>query len=170
MEYIAAGIVTVCALLGVALTLLTFPGIWFMVAVALLCQWWQPGLFSWWTLIAAMLLAGIAELIEFFASAAGAAKAKGSKTAMVASLVGAVVGALVGTVLLPIPIVGTIVGGVAGAGLMAGVAERGIHRKPWKESFHVAKGAAAGRAMSVIAKFAIACIVGGLLSVAAFVP
>lgn len=171
MIYVAAAIVALCSLLGVVVTLLSFPGIWFMVLVALLCQWWQPEMFSWWTLAAAMVLAGVAEIVEMFASAAGAAKAKGSKTAMFASLVGAIAGAILGTIFLPfLPIIGTIIGGVAGAGLAAGATERGIKRKEWGDSWNVAKGAAAGRALSLVAKTGIAVVVGVLLTVAAFVP
>lgn len=170
MIYLAASIVTLSALLGVVLTLLTFPGIWLMVLVALLCQWWQPTLFSWWTLGAAVLLAGLAELVEFLASAAGAAKAKGTKSAMAASIAGAIVGAILGTLLIPIPLVGTIVGGVAGAGLGAGITERTISQKGWGESWRVARGAATGRALSLVAKTAVACAVALLLIVAAFWP
>ncbi|HZW08540.1 MAG TPA: DUF456 family protein [Phycisphaerales bacterium] len=170
MIYAAATIVLIASLVGVGMTLLTFPGIWTMVVVALLCQWWQPELFHWGTLVAAIVLAVIAEIVEAFASAAGAAKAKGSKTAMLASLVGAIVGALFGTFIIPIPILGTVIGGVAGAGLGAGGAEWAIKKKGWSESLHVAKGAATGRALSLVAKTAIAVVVALVLSVAAFVP
>jgi uncharacterized protein YqgC (DUF456 family) len=170
MTYVAATIVLLASLVGVGLTLLTFPGIWTMVVVALLCQWWRPELFHWGTLVTAIGLAALAEIVEALASAAGAAKAKGSKTAMFASLVGAIVGAVVGTVVIPIPIVGTVVGGIAGAGLAAGGAEWTIKRKGWSESLNVAKGAATGRALSLVLKTGIAAIVALLLSIAAFVP
>ena len=49
MIYVAATIVALASLFGVALTLLSFPGIWLMVLTALLCKWWQPELMSWWT-------------------------------------------------------------------------------------------------------------------------
>jgi uncharacterized protein len=170
MIYLAASIVTLGALLGVLLTLLTFPGIWAMVLVALLCQWWQPTLFSWWTLAAAVMLAGLGELVEFFASAAGAAKAKGSRSAVLASVVGAVVGAVLGTFLLPVPLVGTLVGGVAGAGIAAGLAERGIAHRSWGDSARVARGAATGRALALVAKTGVAIATALVLIVAAFVP
>ncbi|MCC7387731.1 MAG: DUF456 domain-containing protein [Phycisphaerales bacterium] len=171
MEYLAATIVALVSLIGVAMTLLSFPGIWTMVLVALLCKWWQPEMFSWWTLGIALACAGLAEIVETFASAAGAAKAKGSKTAMFASLVGAIAGAILGTVFLPfLPIIGTIIGGIAGAGLAAGAAERGIKRKEWRDSWNVAKGAAAGRAVSIVVKGAIAVGVALLLSISAFWP
>lgn len=170
MIYLAASIVTIACLLGIAMTLLAFPGIWTMVVVALLCKWWQPEMFSWWTLGIALGLAGLAEIVDTFASAAGAARAKGSKTAMFASLVGTIVGGILGTVLIPIPIAGTIIGGIAGAGLGAGAAEWGIKQKGWRDSMKVAHGAAVGRAVSLVAKVAIAATVAGLLTVAAFVP
>lgn len=171
MIYVAATIVALTSLLGVALTLLSFPGIWTMVLVALLCKWWQPEMFSWWTLGVALALAGLAEIVEAFASAAGAAKAKGSKTAMGASLIGAVVGGILGTVFLPfLPVIGTIIGGIAGAGLGAGAAERLIKQKQWRDSWNVARGAATGRALSIVAKGAIAVGVALMLTVAAFVP
>lgn len=171
MVYVAATIVALTCLLGVAMTLLSFPGIWTMVLVALLCKWWQPEMFSWWTLGAALACAGIGEIVDTFASAAGAAKAQGSKTAMLASLVGALVGGIVGTIYLPfLPVIGTIIGGIAGAGLGAGAAERGIKRKQWRDSWNVAKGAAAGRALSIVAKGAIALGVALMLTVAAFWP
>ena len=62
----------IVALAGIVLTLLTLPGTWLMLLVALLCQLWRPEQFSWWTLGLALLLAVIAEIIEFFASAVGA--------------------------------------------------------------------------------------------------
>lgn len=170
MLYVAASIVALASLVGIGLTLLTFPGIWLMVLVAVLCQLWQPDLFNWWTLGVAIGLAGLAEIVEMLASAAGAAKAKGSKTAMLASLVGAIVGAVAGTVLIPIPIAGTVIGGIAGAGLAAGVAERAIKSKGWGDSWKVAQGAAVGRALSLVAKTSIAVVVAGVLTVAAFVP
>ncbi|MBK7403408.1 MAG: DUF456 domain-containing protein [Phycisphaerales bacterium] len=170
MIYLAASIVAITCLLGVVMTLLALPGIWTMVVVALLCKWWQPEMFSWWTLGVALGLAGLAEIVDTFASAAGAAKARGSKTAMFASLVGTIVGGIVGTVAIPIPIAGTIIGGIAGAGLGAGVAEWGIKRKGWRDSMRVAHGAAVGRAVSLVAKLVIAGVAGLLLATAAFVP
>ena len=168
MIYVAATIVAFMSLLGVLATLLSFPGIWLMVLTALLCKWWQPEMFGWWTLGSALGLAVLAEIVEFGASAAGAAKAKGSKTAMFASLVGAIVGGLVGTPIMPI--IGTILGAVVGAGIGAGLAERAIKRKAWGDSWNVAKGAATGRALSLVLKGGIAVGVAVLLTAAAFIP
>lgn len=153
--------------LGVVLTLVSLPGIWFMLLVAALCKWWQPDLLSWETLGAVALLAVVAEIAEFFSSAVGAAKTGGSKSAAWAAVVGAIIGAIAGTPLIPIPIVGTIAGAVIGAGLAATIVELGIHKKPWRESLKVGGGAAAGRLVAVIIKGVLALACAVILTVAA---
>ena len=71
---LTAGILTtIGALLGVVLTLLTLPGIWLMLLVAMLCTWWQPDLYSLWTLAAVAIIALGAEIAEGLSSAAGSA-------------------------------------------------------------------------------------------------
>lgn len=151
--------------LGVVLTLVSLPGIWFMLLVAALCKWWQPDLLSWETLGAVALLAVVAEIAEFFSSAVGAAKTGGSKSAAWAAVVGAIIGAIAGTPFMPI--VGTIAGAVIGAGLAATIVELGIHKKPWRESLKVGGGAAAGRLVAVIIKGVLALACAVILTVAA---
>ena len=151
--------------LGVVLTLVSLPGIWFMLLVAALCKWWQPDLLSWETLGAVALLAVVAEIAEFFSSAVGAAKTGGSKSAAWAAVVGAIIGAIAGTPFMPV--VGTIAGAVIGAGLAATIVELGIHKKPWRESLKVGGGAAAGRLVAVIIKGVLALACAVILTVAA---
>ena len=151
--------------LGVVLTLVSLPGIWFMLLVAALCKWWQPDLLSWETLGAVALLAVVAEIAEFFSSAVGAAKTGGSRSAAWAAVVGAIIGAIAGTPFMPI--VGTIVGAVIGAGLAATIVELGVHKKPWRESLKVGGGAAAGRLVAVIIKGVLALACAVILTVAA---
>ena len=151
--------------LGVVLTLVSLPGIWFMLLVAALCKWWQPDLLSWETLGAVALLAVVAEIAEFFSSAVGAAKTGGSKSAAWAAVVGAIIGAIAGTPFMPI--VGTIAGAVIGAGLAATIVELGIHKKPWRESLKVGGGAAAGRLVAVVIKGVLALACAVILTVAA---
>ncbi len=157
----AAVVVIVASILGVGLTLITLPGTWFMLLVALVCKVWQDDLLSWTVLGIALGLAVLGEVLEFLSSAAGAKSAGGSKSGALGSVVGALVGALAGTVVLPIPIVGTIIGAVAGAGLGAAFAERGIAKRTWSESYKSGQGAAIGRAASIVIKGAIA----GLMAV-----
>ncbi len=170
MIYLAATVVTLFAILGVVLTILTLPGIWLMLLVAVLADVWQPALLSTPTLLVAGALALLAEIAEFAASAAGARRARGSRIAAIASVVGALAGAIVGSFAIPIPIVGTIIGGVVGAAVFAGVAELIFARSHWRHSARVAQGAAAGRALAIVAKSAIAVCCALVLIIASFWP
>ena len=168
---LTAGILTtIGALLGVVLTLLTLPGIWLMLLVAMLCTWWQPDLYSLWTLAAVAIIALGAEIAEGLSSAAGSAKTGGSKAGIAGALVGSLVGLVAGTVFLVfIPLIGSIIGAVVGAGGGAVIAERGIAKRPWGESFRSGKGAAVGRALSTIIKGGFAVVAALVLIVGAFV-
>ncbi|HPO92663.1 MAG TPA: DUF456 domain-containing protein [Phycisphaerales bacterium] len=189
-ELLIAGGVAIGCLLGVLLTVLTFPGIWFMVLAAALAQWWSyeqlPGagiagaapdpaspavaqslMFNWWVLGTAAALALLGEIIEFFASALGAAKAGGTRRGAIGSILGGLIGAIAGTMILPI--LGTILGAALGAGVGALLFERHAGRKTWKEATKVGAGAAAGRLVATIAKAAIACAVALMLTLDAFI-
>lgn len=170
MIYVAAAIVTLCSFIGVGLTFVMLPGIWFMIAVALLCQIWIPGMFSPWTLISVVVIGILAEAAEFFASAGGAAKAGGSKAGMVGSIVGSIIGLIVGQILIPIPIIGALIGAVLGAGIGTITSERGIAQRTWSDSYRSGKGAAVGRLLSTVIKTGFACVVAMILVVGAFVP
>lgn len=169
MDWVAAVIVLLASVVGLALTALTLPGIWVLLAVALVCQVWQPGLFSWWTLAIAGALGVLAELIEFAASAAGAGKAGGTRSGAVGSVIGSLAGAIGGAVLLPIPILGSVAGAVVGAALGALVGERGVAGRTWGDSVRVGRGAAVGRLVAMVVKTGIAAGIGVQLTVAAFV-
>ncbi len=170
MSILAGVIVAIGALLGIVLTVLTLPGTWLAVMVAVGCELWRPGLLSWWTLGVAIGIAALAEVLEIFASAAGAGKAGGSKAAAVAAVVGSVVGAIVGSAVLPLFPIGTIAGAIIGAGLAAAVVERGKSGKTWRDSARVGTGAASGRFAATIIKVSLACVIAAILITAAFVP
>lgn len=169
MSLVAASIVALASLAGVALTILTLPGIWLTLAVALLCWWWMGAdFYSAWTLAAALAMGIVAEVVELAASAAGAAKSGGGRSGAIGSIVGGVVGALAGSLILPI--IGTIAGGVIGAGLGAIAGERGIAGKTWSHAARVGKGAMVARFIALCVKIAFAVAIGVTLTVAAFVP
>jgi uncharacterized protein YqgC (DUF456 family) len=170
MDIVAAIIVTVFALLGVALVLFQGPGIWLSLLAALACQWWRGDLFNWWTLGAVALIAALAEIAEFSASAIGAAKAEGTRAGMWGAILGSLVGLVAGGFLIPIPILGSVIGAIVGAGLGALAAERGVSKRTWKESAAVGKGAAIGRLMSTVVKTAFACVAAGVLVAGAWIP
>lgn len=175
MEYVAASIVTLFALLGIVLTAATLPGIWLMILAAVSCQAWlmlrqSPSqMFDWWTLGACMILGLLAEIVEIFASAVGAKKAGGTRRGAIGSVIGALAGALLGTVMIPIPILGTIAGAALGAGAGAIIAERHNGQKTWREASTIGAGAAVGRLAATVAKVAFAGVVATILCIAAFV-
>lgn len=168
MEIIASIIVTVFALVGVALVLLQGPGIWVALAIALVCKWWQPELLSWWTIGLVALIAALAEVAEFAAGAVGAAKAKGTKAGVWGAILGSIVGLILGTMFIPVPILGSVIGAIIGAGLGAFVAERGVSQRTWKESAQVAQGAAVGRLLSTVIKTAMAGVAAAVLILSAW--
>lgn len=158
----------VVSLAGAALTLLTLPGAWVIVAAAIGCNVWQPGTFSWWTVGAAAGLGLVGEILEIAASAAGAKKAGGTKRGAWGGVIGSLVGAIAGSAVLLFPI-GTILGAVVGAGVGAALMERTHTHQTWETSAKVGTGAAVGRFAATIIKTAITGAIGVLLSVAAFV-
>lgn len=163
MDTVAAITVIVSALSGIALTILTLPGIWFMLIVAVLCRLWRPDLLSWETLGVVLGIGIVAEVLELVASAMGAAKMGGTKRGAVGSLLGAFIGALAGTMFVP-PL-GTILGGAVGAGLGAVVFERHGGRMGWKDSMKVGSGAAAGRLVATLMKTGFAAAAAIVLTV-----
>lgn len=167
MVYLAASIMVLVCLLGIALAVVTLPGAWLMLATAVVLNLWQPGMFDWWTIGIGAGIAILAEIGEVVASAVGAKKTGGSRSAAIGSIVGALVGAVAGTPVLPI--IGTVAGAIIGAGAGALIAEYGIARKGLKDSAKVAGGAAAGRLVATFIKTSAAIAVAGMLMVAAFV-
>lgn len=165
----AGAIVLLTSLLGVLLTLLTLPGVWLLLAVAVGIQvLWQPELFSWWTIGAGFVLAALGEVAEAVATGVGAAKGGASRTGVVGAIVGTLVGAVLGT-FIPLPIIGTLIGAALGAAVGATLAERVIKNRGWTESSKAGAGAAAGRIVALGIKGGVTASVGVLLTIAAFV-
>jgi len=170
LSILAAFIILIASLVGALFTLVTLPGTWLIILVALVCQWafGEPRIFSWWTLGAVTALALAAEVYELVASAAGSTKSGGGRSGAIGSIIGAVVGAIAGSFV--VPIIGTLLGAVLGAGVGAIVLERGVSRKSWSASYTIGKGAAMGRFTATIIKAFIAAAIGLTLTVAALNP
>ncbi len=165
MTWLAAAIVVLFAWLGVVLVAVTLPGIWVAVLVAALIEWWRPEVLTNWVLVTAVALALLAEVVEFFSSAAGSKRAGGTRAGAMGSLAGTIAGLVIGSILIPFPVVGAIVGGVVGAGAGALFAERGVAGRTWGESWRSGRGAATGRAWSIVLKTAVGVAVAVLLTV-----
>lgn len=143
------------------LTLLTLPGNWLLLLVAVGAQAWamfagtaEP--YSAWTLAALVALAIAGEVAETAMGAAGAkaggARGRGAWGAMI----GSIVGALVGTVGLAfLPLAGTLLGALGGAAIGAMVGELTYGDRSAAQTVKPAAGAAIGRFAGILVKFAI---------------
>jgi len=163
MSYLAAAIVILFSGLGIALTALTLPGAWLALVAAVLCKLWRPDLLEWSTIGAGVAIALAGEIIEIFASAAGAARAGGSRRGAIGSVVGSLAGAIIGAPFLLL--VGAIVGAVIGAGVGAIIAERGFTGRTWRDSARIGAGAAVGRFWATVAKVGLSALVALILTV-----
>lgn len=143
----------VLQLTGLVLNILGLPGLWVMVLSTGGFMWltWDQQYVSIWTLVFLLVLAIAAEIVEFIAGSAGAAKAGGSKLGQVGAIIGGLVGALVGTAALPIPVVGTIVGACAGS-FIGSMGIEWYRRGDVDHSMRVGWGAAKGRFYGILAK------------------
>lgn len=137
--------------IGFFLSLLTLPGIWLPIAIAIGFEFFYPGTFNWWVIGAAAGLGLLAELLEFAASAFGATKAGGTKRAAMGAIVGTLLGAIAGSFIALFPI-GTIVGAIAGAGLGAGLLDSSRNERSLKDCATVGAGAAAARGVAIVIK------------------
>ena len=155
-------------LFGWFLNVLGLPGLWLMVAafgIYALATGWDVYV-HWPSLIAMVVLAGIAELVEFFAGAAGSNAAGGRTRGAVGAIAGGFLGGIFLTFLLPIPIVGTIVGACAGAFIGAAVME--FTDKDITHSLRVGVGAAKGRFLGIVSKLAFGLVMFLVAVIAAF--
>ena len=163
----------------VASVLLGLPGTWLMLGLAVAVEVWDhffhtaadPVTFGWPTLIAAGVLAGIGELLEAGAGAAGTKLGGGSSRGMLGAIVGGLIGAIVCTPLIPIPVLGTLIGALLGTFIGAWIGEAGsIRAEDPAATFKAASGAALGRLAGTLGKLMVAVVIWVLLVVAAFVP
>jgi len=122
MTYWTAALILVLLNAGcVMLNLLLLPGNWLMLVTLclfLLVAGDPAGGPDWTTLLICVGLAVTAEIIELLAGSATAAKAGGTRRAMLLSLATSFVCSIAGT-FLPVPVIGTVLGAIAGAAVGA---------------------------------------------------
>ena len=156
---------------------LAMPGNWFIAGLAALFVWSMgsgdaaQGL-NWHVVALLLAIAAGGEVLEFFASAAGAAKEGGSRRAVALAILGTIVGSITGVVIgLPIPVVGplvgALVGGVGGAFAGAYLGEMWKHGGGDK-SVRVGIGAAIGRLLGTIGKLLVGAVMIVILAVRVF--
>jgi uncharacterized protein YqgC (DUF456 family) len=181
MDWMAWGLATLFALLGLGCLLLVvvgLPGTWVLLGLAFVLEGVDAALlpgdtavtFGWELLALCAGLALVGEGIEALAGMAGAKFGGGSRRAMVGAFAGGIVGAIFLTPVLPIPVVGTLVGAMLGAFLGAFVGEAtGAEARGREHNLRAAFGAAIGKLGGTIAKLAIG-VVMWLLLVRAAIP
>lgn len=155
----------IACLASLASLLLGLPGTFFIVVAALLYGWATGFAAVHWSTVGwLLLLAVVAEGLEFFAGAAGAAREQPSRRVMVGALGGSVVGGLIGTpVLFGVgSLLGALVGAFAGAAL-AVVSERGT----MGSALSTGLAALRGRLLGFVLKATVAVVMLVVLAAAA---
>jgi len=153
-------------LLGcLALIPLGLPGLWLMLAAALGYNALVagPGPIGWVTLGGAILIAVVAEVLEFTVAARYTTRYGGSRRAGWGAILGGVAGAVVG---VPVPVVGSVIGAFVGAFAGAYLAERS-RRAEHGAATRVATGALVGRAAAAALKTACGLAMAAWLVAAA---
>lgn len=148
------------AILGIAvmavallLTPLGVPGIWVMVAVLAVGVWLgDVGLF---VLIAAAVLAAIAELLEFLIVQRLNVRYGGSRLAFWGAIFGGIAGVLVGA---PVPVIGSIVAGFIGSFVGAALATL-YETRQLEHGMRVGWGVLLGRMWAAATKVAIGVVI-----------
>lgn len=169
------------ALIGagcVALVVFNLPGAWIMLAVAVIIEFLidplylspehQPT-FAIWLLLTCLALAGVGELFEWLAGAAGGKLGGGSTRGMWGAIIGGIMGAIGFTPVFGfLPVVGTLVGALVGTFVGAMVGEMtGPQPRPWHATVRPAVGATIGRVFGTAGKLAVAIAIWLALSVSA---
>lgn len=156
----------VVCLAGLAISVVGLPGLWLMVASAVVFSLATGGVvLTWKTVVAVALLAAASEVAEFLAGAAGSKTAGGTWRGIVGAVVGGIAGGIVG---VPIPILGPILGAILGAAVGAGVLELTGERPDVRQAGNVAWGAAKGRFWGVVSKLTFGTVMLVVLLVYAF--
>ncbi|MEA2760985.1 MAG: uncharacterized protein QOD47_269 [Gemmatimonadaceae bacterium] len=151
-------------ILSLVLIVLGLPGLWIMVASAVVYNMIVPGdPIGWVSLIAVAVLALVAELLEFTMTGRYARKYGGSRRAGWGAILGGIIGAMVG---FPVPIVGPVIGAFVGSFVGALVAEL-TGGASAGDATRVAKGALIGRVVSTMLKIGIGFTIGIWIFIAA---
>jgi uncharacterized protein YqgC (DUF456 family) len=151
-------------LLSLILIALGLPGLWVMIASAVIYNilvGTEP--IGWFTLVGVGVLAAIAEVIEWTLSGRFARKYGGSRRAAWGAVIGGTLGAILG---FPLPIIGPLIGAFAGSfigALVGEVSAGGTHR----DATRVAWGALVGRVAATAIKMAIGAAIASWIFFAA---
>ena len=175
MIYLWATLLVLLNTVWLATVVLGLPGTWLIVVSTALVAWWQrgdaasggEGMFSIATLVVIIVLAALAEVVEFFTGVVGSKRAGGTRWGSVGAIVGGVIGAIAATPLIP-PL-GSLIGACVGACLGAWGLELAGGRK-MKESVDIGVGAGVGTLVGRVAKLIAGVAIWLIVAIAAFWP
>lgn len=157
-------LLTLVLIVSLALIALGLPGLWVMIAAAVVYNLTDPsGPISWITIVGIGILGIVAEIIEFTLSGKYARKFGGSRRAGWGAMIGGMVGAFLG---FPVPIIGPLIGAFVGSfvGALAGELSVGSGAAA---STRAATGALVGRALATAMKMAVGCTIAAWIFFAA---
>lgn len=176
LYYFSASLLVLLGLICWVGTLLGLPGNWIIACFAVLFGILYPSEegsgISITTVVALIVLAALGELVEFMASAAGAAKGGASKRSIVLAVVGTTIGSVVGAIVgVPVPVVGSIIAAVLGGGI--GAFAGAFAGEIWKgrtadDGIRVGQAAMVGRILGTGGKLVLGVIMVIVLAVDAF--
>jgi len=175
VQYIIAILFALTGVICVASVLLSLPGTWVMIGLAIIIELIDglylssdPGTtFGWTVILIAVALGIVGEIFEFLAGATGARAGGSSRRGMFGALIGGIIGAILGT-FIPVPLIGTIIGAIAGTFIGAIVGELLYPEKRFAQTIRPATGASIGRLLGTLAKVPVAFAVWLILVIAAF--
>jgi uncharacterized protein len=160
----AFGILTIVLILSLVLIALGLPGLWVMIASAVVYNiTTHTNAIGWFTLISVGVLALIAEVIEFTLAGKYARKYGGSRRAGWGAMLGGIAGAFMG---VPVPIVGPLIGAFIGSfvGALVGELSTGSTKTGAAKA---ATGALVGRVVATGMKMGVGCAIAAWLFLAA---
>jgi uncharacterized protein YqgC (DUF456 family) len=162
------------ALLLLALVLLAslfliplgLPGLWVMIGAAVIYNGLSGGFPIGATTIVALVLATIAEILEFTLAGRYVRRFGGTRKGARGALIGGIVGSILG-VPFPVPFVGLVIGAFVGSfvGALIGELRAG---SPHAEATHAATGALLGRVVAAALKVGIGSAIAMMLFIAAW--
>jgi uncharacterized protein YqgC (DUF456 family) len=159
------------------MTLLGLPGNWLMVAATAAYAYLTPigstAALGWRTVVTALTLAILGEIVELIAGALGVSKTGGGRRSAMLALAGSLVGSFVGIFVgVPIPVLGSVIAAVlfAAIGAMAGavLGELSLGQDA-DAGWRVGKAAFWGRLAGTLGKMLLGAMIIAVVIIAMFV-
>jgi hypothetical protein len=155
MEYVWAILLILGLCLSQVLQIFSMPANWVAIGLVALWKLVYPASMEWSFVLVLVVVAGIAEALEFILQARCAGRYGASTRGNVGGIIGAVAGAIFGA---PFFLgLGALMGALGGAWLGCLVAE--LPGRSRDEAMHAAKGAFVGKALGFTVKTAIGAVI-----------